>query len=285
MLAQDDTVTLNFVNADIEAVVKAVSDITGRNFIVDPRIKGTVNIISARPVSKRLVYPTLLSALRLQGVAAIEGNGITKLVLESEAKMHGSEVTGGNVGAGGDRLVTQVIALRHESAQQMVNVLRPLITPNNTIAAFPGTNALIITDYAENLRRIEKIIASLDQPPAGEPLMVTLKHASAIDLVPLISRLTGVEGGQPGQPADAQQRVTVVADPRSNSVLLRSENPARAARVKALIEQLDTPGRPGGNMFIVYLKNAEAARVAQTLRALMAGGSDAGAIPPARRRR
>ena len=161
--ADDDVVTLNFVNADIEAVVKAVSEITGRNFVLDPKIKGTVNIISARPIPKSLVYPTLLSALRLQGVAAIEGNGVTKLVLETEAKMHGSGVGG----AAGDQLTTRVITLRHESAAQMVNVLRPLITPNNTIAAFPATNALVITDYAENLRRIERIVASLDQAPAG----------------------------------------------------------------------------------------------------------------------
>jgi len=280
--AQDDTVTLNFVNADIESVVKAVSEITGRNFILDPKIKGTVNIISARPVPKSLVYPTLLSALRLQGVTAVEGNGLTKLVLETDAKMHGSDVGSGGVG-GGDRLTTQVITLRHESAAQMVAVLRPLITPNNTIAAFPGTNAIVITDYAENLRRIEKIIASLDQPPAGEPMIVTLKYASALDLVPLVQRLLGAEAAgaagaaAAGQPGDAAQRVTIVADPRSNSVMLRSENSARAARVKALVEQLDTPGRPGGNMFIVYLKNAEAARVAQTLRALMSGGSDVAA--------
>jgi general secretion pathway protein D len=270
----DDTVTLNFVNADIDAVVKAVSEITGRNFIVDPKIKGTVNIISARPVPKSLVYPTLLSALRLQGVVAIEGNGVTKLVLESEGKLHGSEVATG--AGGGDRLVTKVISLRNESAQQLVNVLRPLISPNNTIAAFPGTNALIITDYAENLRRIEQIIASLDQPPAGEPTVVTLKYASALDLVPMVNRLLGAESATQGAPSgEAQQRVTLVADPRSNSVMLRSDNPARAARVRALIEQLDTPGRPGGNMFIVYLKNAEAARVAQTLRSLMSGGGDA----------
>ncbi len=277
-IAQDDTVTLNFVNADIESVVKAVSEITGRNFILDPRIKGTVNIISARPVPRSLVYPTLLSALRLQGVTAVEGNGITKLVLETDAKMHGSDVGQGDA-RGGDRLTTQVITLRHESAAQMVAVLRPLITPNNTIAVFPGTNAIVITDYAENLRRIEKIIASLDQPPAGEPMIVTLKYASALDLVPLVQRLLGAEAGTAAAAAagaanDAAQRVTIVADPRSNSVLLRSENSARAARVKALIEQLDTPGRPGGNMFIVYLKNAEAARVAQTLRALMSGGGD-----------
>jgi general secretion pathway protein D len=184
-------------------------------------------------------------------------------------------VTRGPVSGSGDRLVTQVVALRYESALQLVNVLRPLITPNNTIAAYPGTNALIITDYADNLRRIDKIIASLDVPPSGEPLIVTLKNASAIDLVPLLNRLVGADTAtQGGQPGDAQQRVMIVADPRSNSVLLRSENPGRAARIKAMIEQLDTPQRAGGNMFVVYLRNADAARVAQTLRALLSGGGD-----------
>ena len=159
-------------------------------------------------------------------------------------------------------------------------MLRPLITPNNTIAAYPGTNALIITDYADNLRRIDKIIASLDVPPSGEPLVVTLKYASAIDLVPLLNRLVGADTATQGaQPGDAQQRVVIVADPRSNSVLLRSDNPGRAARIKAMIEQLDTPQRAGGNMFIVYLRNADAAHVAQTLRALLSGGADIN--PPA----
>jgi len=273
--AADDNVTLNFVNADIDAVVKAAAEITGRNFIVDPKIKGTVNIVSARPVPRELVYPTLLSALRLQGIIAVEGNGVTKLVLEADAKQQGSEVMRGAVGGSGDRLVTQVVTLRYESALQLVNVLRPLITPNNTIAAYAGTNALIITDYADNLRRIDKIIASLDVPPSGEPLIVTLKNASAIDLVPLLNKLVGADTAtQGGQPGDPQQRVMIVADPRSNSVLLRSDNPGRAARIKAMIEQLDTPQRAGGNMFIVYLRNADAARVAQTLRALLSGGAD-----------
>ena len=278
--AADDTVTLNFVNADIDAVVKAASEITGRNFILDPKIKGTINIVSARPVPRELVYPTLLSALRLQGIVAVEGNGVTKLVMEVDGKQQGSEVMRGPVSGSGDRLVTQVITLRYESALQLVNVLRPLITPNNTIAAYPGTNALIITDYADNLRRIDKIIASLDVPPSGEPVVVTLKYASAIDLVPLLNKLVGADtataGGVPG---DAQQRIMIVADPRSNSVLLRSENPGRTARIKAMIEQLDTPQRAGGNMFIVYLRNADAARVAQTLRALLSGGGDVTQTP------
>ncbi len=269
----DEPVTLNFVNADIEAVVKAVAEITGKNFVIDPRVKGQINIISTRPVPRSLVYPTLLSALRLQGVTAVESGGIVKIVPEAEAKQQGGPVGAGAVAAGGDRLVTEVITLRNESAVQLVNVLRPLITPNNTIAAYAAANALVITDYAENLKRIGRIIASLDQPPAGEPLVVPLRNASAIDLVPMVSRLTA----EPGATPDAQ-RTVILADPRSNSVLIRSDSPSRAARVRALVEQLDTPGRAGGNIFIIYLKNAEAARVAQTLRALLTG-ADIGPLP------
>ncbi len=275
--AAEDTVTLNFVNADIDAVVKAVAEITGRNFVIDPKVKGTVNIISARPVPKSLVYPTLLSALRLQGFAAVEGNGVTKIVPEADAKQQGGAVSVGPVGAGGDRLVTEVIALRYESAVQLVNVLRPLITPNNAIAAYPGSNALVITDYADNLRRIERIIASLDQPPGGEPVVVPVRYASALDIVALLNRmLADAPAGAAGVPGDVQQRVIVMADPRSNSILVRADNPGRLARVRQLIEQLDTPGRPAGNMFIVYLKNAEAPRVAQTLRAMLTGGDGGG---------
>ena len=277
--AAEDTVTLNFLNADIEAVVRAVAEITGRNFVIDPRVKGTVNIISARPVPRSLVYPTLLSALRLQGFAVVETEGVVKIVPEADAKQQGGGVSVGPIGAGGDRLVTQVVTLKYESAQQLVNVLRPLITPNNTIAAFPSSNVLIITDYAENLKRIDRIIASLDQPSGGEPILVTLKNASAVDIVVLLNRLLAdpTAGGAPAGTGDAQQRVTIMADPRSNSVLVRADNPGRLARVRQLVEQLDTPGRPGGNMFIVYLKNAEAARVAQTLRAMLTGG-DGGAV-------
>ncbi|MEP7207409.1 MAG: type II secretion system secretin GspD [Casimicrobiaceae bacterium] len=277
--SSNDAVTLNFVNADIDAVVKAVAEITGRNFVVDPRVKGVINIISARPVPRSLVYPTLLSALRLQGFAAVEVDGLVKIVPEADAKQQGGAVVRGPITTGGDRLVTQVIPLQFESAVQLVAVLRPLITPNNTIAAFPSANALVITDYAENLRRIQRIVGALDQAPAGEPVIVPLRHASALDIAPLVNRLLAEAApGTAGATADVQQRVTVIADPRSNSILLRAENPARASRARALIEQLDTAGRVGGNIFIVYLRNAEAARVAQTLRALLGGGGESGAL-------
>lgn len=273
--ATDDGITLNFANADIDAVVKAVAEITGKNFIVDPKIKGTVTIVSARPVPRSLVYPTLLSALRMQGIAAIESDGVVRLVQDADARLQAGPVGRGPVSAGGDRLVTQVIPLRYESAAQLVNVLRPLIPPANTIAAFASGNALVITDYADNLRRLEKVIASLDQPPGGEPIVVPVRHASAIDLVPMLNRLLADAPATAGA-ADTQQRVAIVAEPRSNSILVRADNPGRAARVRQLIEQLDTPGRAGGNMFIVYLKNAEAARVVHTLRALLTGQDGGG---------
>ncbi|MEO8566831.1 MAG: secretin N-terminal domain-containing protein, partial [Betaproteobacteria bacterium] len=279
--AADDAVTLNFVNADIDAVIRAVGEMTGRNFVLDPRVKGVVNIVSATPVPRALIYPTLLSALRLQGLAAIEGPGVTKIVPEAEAKQQGMPVVTGPVTVGGDRLVTAVYMLKYESATQLVNVLRPLITPNNAIAAVPTANALVITDYAENLKRIDRIIASLDVAPAGEPIVVPLRNASALDIVPMLTRLLADTAPGAGAVADAQQRLTLVADARSNSVLIRGENAARLARVRALIGELDTAGRAGGNISIIYLKNADAVRVARTLRALFSGGGDAGEATPA----
>jgi general secretion pathway protein D len=278
--AQDaDTVTLNFVNADIDAVVKAVAEITGRNFLVDPRVKGTVNIVSAHPVPKSLVYPTFLSALRMQGFAAVESDGVVKIVPEAEAKTQAGPVMHGNVSASGDRIVTQVIPLRYESAAQLVTVLRPLVSPNNTIAAYLPNHPIIVTDYADNVKRIDRIVASLDQAPSGEPVLVHLKNASALDVVALVNRVLTENAAAPGTQLEAQQRVALVADPRSNGILVRADNPARGARVRQLIEQLDTPSRQGGNVFIVYLKNAEAAEVAETLRGLY-GGEKASAVAP-----
>ncbi|MCL2872105.1 MAG: type II secretion system secretin GspD [Betaproteobacteria bacterium] len=265
-----DEVTLNFVNADIEAVVRSVSEITGRNFIIDPKVKGTVNIVSTQPVSRDLVYPTLLSALRLQGITAVEGNGVIRIVPETDAKLYADSGK-----TGGDQLVTRVIPLHYESATPMVGILRPLVSPNNSVLAFPGNNALVITDYAENMKRLERVIASLDQPPIAEPLMVRLKNASALDMVPLLNKLLTEgavsNGGIPG--GDAMQKVTLVADPRSNSVLIRCDNPGRAEKIRGFIEKLDVPGRPDGNFFIIYLKNADAQSVAQTLQGLLTGNS------------
>lgn len=281
--AAEEPVTLNFVNADIEAVATAVGRLSKRNFLLDPRVKGTVNIVSSRPVPPSAVYDIFLSALRLQGFTAVETDGVTKILPEADAKLHLRGTTARSAAAG-DRLVTQVFVLKYESANLLLPVLRPIISPNNTIAAYPSNNSLVITDYADNLRRIGRIIDVIDRPGGGEPVVIPLRHASATDVAQTVNRVL-VEGtAGPGAPAaavDPTSRVSVTPDVRTNSVIVRSDNPARVARVLGMVQQLDIPTSAAGNIHVVYLKNAEAVRVAQTLRAILAGDSGAGPAAPA----
>ncbi len=277
--AAEEPVTLNFVNAEIDAVIKAIGEITGRNFIIDPKVKGTLSIISHQPVPRQLVYPTLLSALRLHGFTAVEGEGVTKVLPEADARAHAPAA--GKAVLRGDQLVTKVYTLKNEAAGQMVSALRPLIPANNPISALPGSNTIIVTDYAENLKRLEQIIETIDRPTLGEPLLVPLKYASAVDLAPTLTRVFGDGGGASGVPIDPAQRVSIVAELRSNSLILRSDNAAKLARVRALAQELDAPARAGGNVHIVYLRNAEAVRVAQTLRGVLTGQAQADAAPHA----
>lgn len=267
-----DLVTLNFVNADIEGVVKAVGEITGKNFLIDPRVRGTVNIISAKPMPRSLVYEVFLSALRLQGFAAIEDRGVVKILPEADAKLHRTPTFGPQDAAppGADQIQTRVFALTYESAAQLLPTLRPLISPNNTITSVPNSNALVITDYASNLKRIERIIQAVDQPSGTEPVMIQLNYASALDVAQTVSRL--LADGSPVQPgADPGQRTTVVADARSNSLLARASDPSRLARIRQLVAMLDTPTSAAGNIHVIYLKNAEAVRIAETLRGIYSG--------------
>ena len=266
-----DLVTLNFVNADIEGVVKAVGEITGRNFVVDPRVKGSINIISAQPMARSLVYGVFLSALRLQGFAAVEDEGMVKILPEADAKLHKGEVSDAQARprGPGDQIQTRIFKLKHESATQMLPILRPLITPSNAISALPNSNSLIITDYAGNLQRLERIIDSLDQSNGSDPIAIPLRNASAFDVVQTINRMFA-ETATAQTPVDSAQRFAVVADARSNSVLVRSSDPARLARIRQLAFMLDSPTSAAGNMHVVYLKNAEAIKVAETLRAIFA---------------
>jgi general secretion pathway protein D len=278
---EPDTVTLNFVNADIEGVVKAVSEITGKNFVLDPRVKGTVNIVSSRPIARALVYEVFLSALRLQGYAAVEDRGVVKIVPEADAKLH----QGRTVGPGdrpriaGDQIQTEVFTLKYESAAQLLPILRPLIAPANTIALYPASNTLVITDYAGNLQRIRRIIESIDQPGGTDPAVIPLAHASAVDVALTINRLFAEPAQAAAGAADTSQRLAVVADARSNSLVARSDNPSRIARLRTLAAILDSPTSAAGNLHVVYLKNAEAVKVAETLRAIYLGETAPVAIP------
>lgn len=271
---QEELVSLNFVNADIQEVIRAISQISKKNFLVDPRVKGTINIVSATPVSPALGYDILLSALRLQGYAAVESAGVTKIIPEADAKLHIDSLAQGR----GDKLVTRVFVLKYESASQLVNVVRPMIAPNNIVVAYPSSNALVVTDYASSVKRIEKLIESIDQPSADAPLLIPVKHASAVDLANIINRLMP-EASAPQTGGDDNQRFVLLADSRTNGLLLRSDNPGRIARVKNLVAKLDGEASTPGNIHVVQLKNADATKLAQTLRSVMSGDASASTVP------
>lgn len=277
--ANGDTVTMNLVNADIEGVVQVVSQVTGKNFVLDPRVKGTINIVSAKPMPRALVYDVFVSALRLQGFAVVEDRGLVKIVPEADAKMNSGPTFGPTEqGRGaGDGIQTRIYTLKYESAAQLLPILRPLIAPNNSISVNQNSNTLVITDYANNLQRIEKIIDAIDQPNGSDPIMIQLQHASAVDVAVTVSRLFAEAQAQGAAAADPNQRVSVSADGRSNSLLLRSDNPARLAQVRKFVALLDSPTNAGGNIHVVYLKNAQAVKLAETLRAIYQTDSGAAA--------
>ncbi|RYZ12393.1 MAG: type II secretion system protein GspD [Comamonadaceae bacterium] len=288
-----EPITLNFTNAEIESVARTMAVVTGRDVVVDPRVKGTVTLQTDRAIAPAAAFNQFAAALRLQGFAVVQTEGLYKVVPEADAKILASNVTTSTAGTGsvgGSSIVTQVFRLNYESPNNLVPVLRPLIAPNNTINVNPGNNSLVITDYADNMRRLGRIIAALDVPNASDIEVIPLKHSIATDLVPLVQRLidggaAGPGGGAPGSPADASFRTTLLAEPRSNALILRAANPARAQLVRTLVDRLDRApidngNGAAGNIYVIYLKNADAVRLATTLRAALAndarGGGGAG---------
>ncbi len=271
--ANENTADLNFVNADIEAVIKAVGHFTGNTFIVDPRVKGQLSLVSEKPLNKDQAFKLLTSTLRLQGFAVVTADGYSKVVPESDAKLQAGPAQSASAdrversdAAKGDQVVTQVYKLNYESPNNIVTVLRPLISPNNTINANPGNNTVVITDYADNIKRLNKIIAALDMPASTDMDVIPIKHAIASDVAAMVVRMLDSGAADPN-------KVNLLADPRTNSVLLRAPTLARANLVKSLIAKLDTPTALPGNIHVVYLKNAEAVKLAATLRSILSGDS------------
>jgi general secretion pathway protein D len=270
-IVAQDMVTINFVNADIPSVVKAIGGHTGKNFIIDPRVTGNMNIISQTPVTKEVAYQILLSALRVHGYAAVEERGAVKIIPEADAKTSGTLLDRG-ASATGDRIVTQIFALQNESAAQLVNVLRPLVAPNNFIGAYPNNNMLVITDYAENVKRIAKIIGAIDVPAAVDVAVIKLNYASAVDASNLLKGLMPEATSNPANPGQPP-KLGIGVDARTNSVVVRADTPALVTRVRALVAGMDTEGAASGNVRVVYLKNAEAVKLAETLRGLLNAGN------------
>ena len=291
-------VSLNFSAAEIEAVARTIAVISNRNVVVDPRVKGTMSLVTTTPVTPAQALRLFSLQLRTQGFALVESQGLYLVVPEADAKLQSGAVSTEPVKNASGQIVTQIFRLNHETANNLVPVLRPLISPNNTINVNPGNNSLIITDYADNLQRIATIIASLDVANATGVEIIRLQHAIATDLAPLVNRLieSGGAGAAAVGQADTSAKTTLLAEPRSNSLILRAANPARLALVRTLVEKLDqgafnppqkgSKESVGGNLYVVYLKNADATKLAVTLRAALAAnnsatsGAVAGISPP-----
>ena len=268
----DSTATLNFVGADIESVARAIGHYTGHTFVIDPRVKGTINLVSEQAINKQQAMELLSSILRLQGFALVRTPSFIKIVPEADAKLQAAPIQIGKLR--GDQIATEVYPLNHQSANGLVTVLRPLISPNNAIAADNVNNALVITDYVDNLKRLARIIATLDTPANAAIDVVTLEHAIAMDLAVTVNRLLD-SGAIPTAPAGQTDsgRVLVLADARTNSLIIRAPNTARFNLARALISKLDQPTTLPGNVHVVYLRNAEATKLAQVLRAVVASES------------
>jgi len=281
-----EPVTLNFINAEIDAVAKTLATLSGHNVVVDPRVKGTITLTSNVPVAPSQALRLFAAQLRTQSFALVESAGLYLVVPEADAKLQSGGVSAGAVPASNGQIVTQIFQLNHESANNLVPILRPLISPNNTLNVNPGTNALVITDYADNLQRLARIIAALDVANATGVEVIPLKNALATDLVPILQRLLDSGAASGAAPAagqtDATFKTTVMAEPRSNSLILRAANTARMTLARSLIAQLDQPTDKGpnaasGNIHVVYLKNADSTKLAATLRAaISAQGNAAG---------
>jgi general secretion pathway protein D len=286
--ATGDGITLNFRDADVDAVVAAFARLLNRNIVVDQRVRGKMTLEAPQAMSRQQALTLLQVALRGQGFAMVEVGGLMRVVPEAEAKLLGVGVRGETAApASGEQVITQVFRLTHESAANLVPVLRPLIAPNNTIAAYAGNNSLVVTDYASNLARVASIIAALDRPSGSEVEVIPLSHAIAADVAVSVSRLldeayrAGATSAQGAAPTGAEgtQRISVLADPRLNAVLVRSAHPERLRLAKSLVARLDQPTGELGNIHVVYLRNAEAVKLAQTLRGILsgeAGGAGAG---------
>ena len=254
-------ITLNLKDADLQSFIETVAEITGKNFVIDPRVKAKVTVISARPMDRKEIYEVFLSVLQVHGFATVEVGEVIKILPDVNAKQGPGNVVTGSSSVKGDELVTRVIEVKNVAAAQLVPILRPLVPQQGHLAAYPGSNMLVVSDRGANISRLEKIIKKIDQPDAQEIEVITLQHASANEVVQILNSLrtaAGQGGGQtPGAP-------TLAADERTNSILLSGDSTAKV-RIRGLIAHLDTPIEGTGNTRVVYLHYADAEEIAPIL--------------------
>ncbi len=245
--------TLNMKDADIRALISQVADVTGYNFIVDPRVKGNVTVVSSRPMDAAEIYQVFLSILGVHGYSAVRTNDAIKIIPESQAKQ--SDIPAGDdyQAEAGDEMVTRVLQVKNATATQLIPILRPLVPQYGHLAAYAPTNVVIISDRASNIERLVNIIRHIDKASTEDIEVITLKHASAAEVVRLMQNLE--KAGDQSEKGSKGARM--VADERTNAVLLTGESAARA-RLKGLILELDTPLESSGNTHVTYLKYAKA---------------------------
>ncbi|NIF17755.1 type II secretion system secretin GspD [Pantoea sp. Cy-639] len=260
-------VQLNFVEADIQAVVRGLSRATGRQFLVDPRVKGQLTLVSEGEVPASKAYAMLLAALRMQGFSVVDVGGVAQVVPQADAKLLGGALAGADREAG-NGMLTRTFRLQYENAVNLIPVLRPIVSPDNPINAYPGNNTIVVTDYAENLERVAQILDRIDIPSAIDTDVVAIQNGIASDIASMVSELLDAQGGDP------TQKISVLGDPRSNSVVIRSGSPERTQLARDLVYKLDNAQNSSGNLHVVYLRNAQADKLAQSLRGLLTGESD-----------
>ncbi len=259
-VAQAEQITLNLNNADIEALIKTVSEHTGKNFVIDPRVKGKVTVISAHPMDKDEFYQVFLSILEVHGFSTIPSGDLIKIVPDVKAKQSGIPTGSALSSLPGDQVVTRIIQVKNVNATQLVPILRPLIPQEGHLAAYPATNVLIISDRRQNVDRLLKIISQIDQVSDSSIEVVTLQHASAAEVVRILNGLQDPAA----KAATTADGIKLVADERTNSVLI-SGDPTSRLRAKVVIEHLDTPFDNAGNAQVIYLKYANATDLVQVL--------------------
>jgi general secretion pathway protein D len=259
-----ETVTLNLKDADISALISTVAEVTDRNFIVDPRVKGKVTVISSRPMDSEEVYQVFLSILKVHGFAAVPSGEVIKIVPDVNAKQDGIPTASDSSPGRGDEMVTRVVQVDNVAAAQLVPILRPLVPQQGHLAAYPATNVLIISDRANNVERLLTIIRRIDQVSDSEIEVITLQYASAVEVVRVLTSLKRATPAAKGSAAAGGSGQVLVADERTNSVLLGGDRTSRL-RMRAIISHLDTPLDTGGNTDVIYLRYANAAEIVDTL--------------------
>ncbi len=257
-----DEITLNLKDADIRALISTVSKFTGRNFIIDPRVKAKITVISSETLTPEEVYEVFLSILQVHGYAAVPTGSVIKIVPEVNAKQGPLPMSASRAGEGGDELITKVISLDHVPAAQLVPILRPLVPQQGHLAAYNPTNTLIITDHAGNIQRLMRIIAGVDKAESDELEVIPLQHASAPELVRIVNSL------YPQSAKDQANQINLAADERTNSILMSGERAIRL-KIRTTIIQLDTPlDDGGGNTHVIYLRYAKAENMMEILTGL-----------------